>query len=192
MQITNNLQIPLEIQLFQHSSYKHNLSSSLEEESKSSLFVNQTSFFGQAPHELRLKPEQSLMIPLRACGFDHVRMRPYLATQSSKDASSSIFDWTDTVAVSLLQDDREIFERKPMVMMAKVAKTLDRHQRHNNRVFFMLNANVYSIRSFIDFNTQQTEFISLKYLSISPPFTLQNLLPVTLFLQFKNIIREPL
>jgi hypothetical protein len=79
-----------------------------------------------------------------------------------------------------------------MVMMAKVAKTLDRHQRQNNRVFFMLNANVYSIRSFIDFNTQQTEFISLKYLSISPPFTLQNLLPVTLFLQFKNIIREPL
>ena len=154
--------------------------------------MNQTSISGQAPHELRLKPEQSLMIPLRACGFDHVRMRPYLATQSSKDASSSIFDWTDTVAVSLLQDDREIFERKPMVMMAKVAKTLDRHQRHNNRVFFMLNANVYSIRSFIDFNTQQTEFISLKYLSITPPFTLQNLLPVTLFLQFKNVIREPL
>ena len=94
--------------------------------------------------------------------------------------------------MSLLQDEREIFEKKPMVMMAKVAKTLDRHQRYNNRVFFMLNANVYSIRSFIDFNTQQTEFISLKYLSITPRFTLQNLLPVTLFLQLKNVIREPL
>ena len=84
--------------------------------------------------------------------------------------------------VSLLQDDREIFEKKPVVMVSKIAKAQDRSQRYNNRLFFMLNANVYSIRSFIDFNTQQTEFISLKYLSISPPFTIQNLLPVTLFL----------
>lgn len=59
--------------------------------------------------------------------------------------------------------------------------------RNNNKIFFVLNANVYSIRSFIDFNTQQTEFISLRYLSISAPFTIQNLLPAPLTLLFKNV-----
>ena len=67
---------------------------------------------------------------------------------------NGVFDWTDTVEVSLLQDDREIFERKPMVMVSKINMLQDRSQKHNNRLFFMLNANVYSIRSFIDFNTQ--------------------------------------
>ena len=63
-------------------------------------------------------------------------------------------------------------------------------ERQNNRIFFVLNANVYSIRSFIDFNTQQTDFISMRYLSISPPFLVQNLLPAPLTLFFKNIQRD--
>ncbi len=54
----------------------------------------------------------------------------------------------------------------------------------------MLNANVYSIRSFIDFNTQQTEFISVKYLSVSPPFVVHNLLPVAMSMIVKNIERD--
>ena len=61
---------------------------------------------------------------------------------------------------------------------------------NNNSLFLMLNANVYSIRSFIDFNTQQTEFISVKYLQISPPFIIQNLLPVTMSMIIKNIERD--
>jgi hypothetical protein len=32
----------------------------------------------------------------------------------------SIFDWTERVEMSLLQDDREIFERKPVVMSSKI------------------------------------------------------------------------
>jgi hypothetical protein len=57
-------------------------------------------------------------------------------------------------------------------------------------VYFVLNSNTYSIRSFIDFNTQQTEFFSLRYLSITAPFTIQNLIPVPITMIFKNILRE--
>lgn len=53
----------------------------------------------------------------------------------------------------LLKDDHEIFEKKPIVMVSKIASNKDPNQKNNNRIFFMLNANVYSIRSFIDFNT---------------------------------------
>lgn len=61
--------------------------------------------------------------------------------------------------------------------------------RNNNQVFFALNSNTYSIRSYIDFNTQQTDFISLRYLSITAPFTIQNLIPVPVTMLFKNIER---
>lgn len=61
--------------------------------------------------------------------------------------------------------------------------------RNNNQVFFVLNSNTYSIRSFIDFNTQLTEFISLRYLSITAPFTMQNLIPVPITMLFKDIVR---
>lgn len=64
-----------------------------------------------------------------------------------------MFEWTDTVNMSLMHDDREIFEKKPVVMQSKISSTKEASQRNNNRLFFMLNANVYSIRSFIDFNT---------------------------------------
>jgi hypothetical protein len=63
-------------------------------------------------------------------------------------------------------------------------------QADNNQVFFVLNANTYSIRSFIDFNTQQTEFFSLRYLSITAPFTIQNLIPVPVTMIFKNVVRD--
>ena len=61
--------------------------------------------------------------------------------------------------------------------------------RSNNQVFFALNANTYSIRSFIDFNTQQTDFISLRYLSVTAPITIQNLIPVPVTMLMKNIER---
>jgi len=61
-------------------------------------------------------------------------------------------------------------------------------QRSNiNHVFFALNANTYSIRSFIDFNTQKTEFISLRYLSVTAPFVFENLIPVPITMLFKNV-----
>lgn len=63
-------------------------------------------------------------------------------------------------------------------------------EQNNNRVFLVLNSNTYSIRSYVDFNTQQTEFISMRYLSISPPFVFQNLIPVPITMFFRNILRK--
>ena len=59
-----------------------------------------------------------------------------------------------------------------------------------HKIFMVLNANTYSIRSYVDFNTQQTEFISMRYLSISSPFIFQNLIPAPISLFFKNISRK--
>ena len=113
------------------------------------------------------------MIPLKACGFNQVKMRPLLSQPYGLSIhKDSIFEWTSKVDMSLQQDDREIFERKPVVMVSKIVHNKDSSQRHNTRLFFMLNANVYSMRRNLDFNTSQTEFISMKYLSISTPFVL--------------------
>ncbi len=142
-------------------------------------------------HDIIIKPESSVMIPLKACGFNQVKMRPLLSQPNGLSFhKDSIFEWTSTVDMSLEQDDREIFERKPVVMVSKIAHNKDSQQKYNNRLFFMLNANVYSIRRNLDFNTSHTEFISMKYLSISPPFVIQNLLPATLLMIIKNIERD--
>jgi uncharacterized surface anchored protein len=63
--------------------------------------------------------------------------------------------------------------------------------KQNNQAFFVLNSNTYSIRSFMDFNTQQTDFVSLRYLSVTAPFTIQNLVPLDVTMLFKNIVRNP-
>ena len=39
------------------------------------------------------------MIPLKACGFGLVKMRPFLNGGREKD---SLFEWTNTVEISLL------------------------------------------------------------------------------------------
>lgn len=51
----------------------------------------------------------------------------------------------------------------------------------------VLNANIFNRRGFIDFNTQQTEFIQIRYLSVSPPFVFKNLVPIPITLFFKNL-----
>lgn len=55
----------------------------------------------------------------------------------------------------------------------------------------MVNTNTYQMESYVDFNTQQTEYISLRYLSISPPFVMQNLLPAPITLLYHNIPDRP-
>ena len=89
-----------------------------------------------------------------------------------------------------MQDEREIFEQKPIILRSRMSRNNLVVDRSNNQVFFALNANTYSIRSFIDFNTQQTDFISLRYLSVTAPFTIQNLIPVPITMLFKNIERQ--
>ena len=145
MQITNNLQIPMEVQLIQTS--RHQIV-------QGELFESNQEARGYVKHEMVIKPEQAVIIPLKACGFEQVKMRPLMLGRDNVLYKDSLYEWTNTVSMSLLQVDREIFEKKPVVMVSKVATNKDMAQRNNNRLFFILNANVYSIRSFIDFNTQ--------------------------------------
>jgi len=104
-------------------------------------------------------------------------------------AQESQFEWSQQADVSLLLDERQIFESRPMILCSRMTRNSLAVDRNNNQVFFALNANTYSIRSYIDFNTQQTDFISLRYLSITAPFTIQNLIPLPITVLFKNIER---
>lgn len=134
-----------------------------------------------------------MIIPLQACSFKDVQIRPLIPlagkTSSSMYTQDSQFEWSQKASVSLLQDERLIFEQKPIILCSRMTRNNFTVDRNNNQVFFALNANTYSIRSYIDFNTQQTDFISLRYLSITAPFTIQNLIPVPITMLFKNIER---
>jgi hypothetical protein len=103
------------------------------------------------------------------------------------------FEWTQIASACLINDESSIFETEPIVLSSKQLKKPDasakKGDRKNNRIYFMLVPSVYSIRSFLDFNTQQTEYISLRYMTISPPFQLQNLIPSPLTVYMKDIIR---
>ena len=117
-----------------------------------------------------------MIIPLQACNFKSVQIRPLIPivgkSASSMYQQESRFEWSQEANICLLQDEREIFEQKPIILCSKMTRNNFIVDRNNNQVFFALNSNTYSIRSYIDFNTQQTDFISLRYLSITAPFTI--------------------
>ena len=136
-----------------------------------------------------IKPESSQIIPLHACDFNEVQIRPQLQNDNKQQRSTYQFEWSQKANICLLQDEREIFEQKPAILRSRMSKNNLIIDRSNNQVFFALNANTYSIRSFIDFNTQQTDFISLRYLSVTAPITIQNLIPVPVTMLMKNIER---
>ena len=95
MQISNNLQIPLEVQLIRESPQV------------------------EAPRELMLlKPESSTAVPLRACAFSKVRMRPLLGREAA-------LEWTAPADVCLLRDDHEIFDIRPIVMISELVHCKD-------------------------------------------------------------------
>lgn len=100
------------------------------------------------------------------------------------------FEWTQKATISLQIEESEIFEQQPVILESKMLRKNTSVERNNNKVFMVVNSNIYSIRSYVDFNTQQTEFISMRYLSISPPFIFQNLIPAPITLFFKNIMRK--
>lgn len=143
-----------------------------------------------------VKPESSLVIPLRACGFNQVQMRPIHNLKNQKQSASALnrgdkkFEWTSKAQISLLKEESEIFQQEPVLLESKMLRKNTNVERNNNKIFMVLNSNIYSIRSYVDFNTQQTEFISMRYLSVSPPFILQNLVPAPITLFFKNILRK--
>ena len=92
MQINNNLQIPLEIIL------QNKISKNDDEISQSQeLIKSEYQFLGQpVQYEMMVKPESSIVIPLRACGFNQVQMRPIhnLKKLSALNRGDKKFEWT--------------------------------------------------------------------------------------------------
>ena len=83
-----------------------------------------------------IKPEQSMIIPLQACNFKSVQIRP-LVPLVGKSASSmyqqeSQFEWSKKANICLLQDEREIFEQKPVILCSKMTRNNLVVDRNNN------------------------------------------------------------
>ena len=102
-----------------------------------------------------VKPESSIVIPLRACGFNQVQLRPLnklknLSQTGALNRGDKKFEWTEKAQISLLKDESEIFEEVPIVLESKIL----RKNSQNNKIHMVLNSNIYSIRSYVDFNTQ--------------------------------------
>ena len=62
-----------------------------------------------------IKPEQSMIIPLQACSFKSVQVRPLIPLSAGKASSSmylqdSQFEWSQRANACLLQEERQIFE----------------------------------------------------------------------------------
>ena len=115
---------------------------------------------------------------------------PNFSQSQSINQRDKKFEWTHPTRISLYQDEAEIFQQKPIILSSRLLSKKASVERSNNKIFMVLNTNVHSIRSYVDFNTQQTEFISVKFISISAPFVFQNLIPAPISLFFKNICRE--
>lgn len=127
MLITNNLQIPLEVHLMKKRELKDmdvSLSKSMMQFGRGSggLMMkpsNKVSIFDEnGSDETRIiivKPESSSIIPLSACAFNQVKIRPFLHN------SKTVFDWSQTVDICLMKDDGEIFEREPVVMESQLS-----------------------------------------------------------------------
>jgi hypothetical protein len=47
-------------------------------------------------------------------------MKPLIGGGKEQHQKYSNFDWTDIANVSLLKDDRDIFETKPIVLQSKI------------------------------------------------------------------------
>ena len=142
-----------------------------------------------------INAEKSSNIPLRACGFTNIELCP-LPHKSRNSSNLSLkadasFEWTEKANISLMKDELDIFEQPPQIVYSKLLGRKNKNlNQDNNKIFMVLNSNIYSIRSYVDFNTQQTEFISMRYISISPPFTFQNLIPAPISLFLKDISRK--
>lgn len=54
-----------------------------------------------------------------------------------------------------------------------------------------MNTNSFQLQTHMDFNTQTTDYVSVRYLSISPPFVIQNLLPAPMTLLLRDITSRP-
>ena len=74
-----------------------------------------------AEYSVVVKAESSVIIPLKACTFESVRIRPlYKELWFSKDAS--MFDWSSKAPISLLREESDIFKTEPIVLSSTLAE----------------------------------------------------------------------
>ena len=153
MQVTNNLQIPIEVQLNravieqkqgQQSPYARNSSNLMldKEESKESYYAgSKRNLLNRqgVDFAMVIKPEQSMIIPLQACNFKSVKIRPLIPIVGKSGSSvyqqESQFEWSQQANMCLLQDEREIFEQKPIILCSKMTRNNFIVDRNNNQVF---------------------------------------------------------
>jgi len=117
MQICNNLQIPIELILSNNGSGaypREDLNTSKPINTDVSFRTDyQNLATAEMQYEMLAKPETSVTIPLRACGFNQVKMRPIPKSRDPGTLSrgDKKFEWTDIVPVSLYKEEDEIFEQ---------------------------------------------------------------------------------
>lgn len=104
-----------------------------------------------------VKPETSIVIPLRACGFKFTRLRPLHSLKSAQQRGpmsrgDKKFEWTDKAQISLNQEESLIFQQAPITLESKMLRNTT-IQTNNNKIFMVLTSNIYSIKSFVDFTT---------------------------------------
>ena len=107
MQVTNNLQIPIEVQLLQLGDQKQNENKGLlieefKEERPRLLFQKQAQDF-----KMIVKPGSSQIIPLKACSFDNVQVRPIIPLTGNQNSAASYkqdsqFEWSQCSRMCLL------------------------------------------------------------------------------------------
>lgn len=69
--------------------------------------------------------------------------------------NDKMFEWTDEANISLLKEEQEIFEQQSIILESKMLlKKRGFESQNDNKVYLVLNSNTYSIRSYVDFNTQ--------------------------------------
>ena len=87
-----------------------------EEVAKHGIIKSEYTLLGHAmQYEMLVKPEQSIVIPLRACGFKYIQLRPLhnvkkLTSTGALNRDNKKFEWTQKSEISLLKDEAEIFE----------------------------------------------------------------------------------
>lgn len=81
---------------------------------------------------------------MKACYFDSLQLRP-IAEEKSSLKSETQFEWSTIAEMNLSKDERVIFEYEPKILSSKRLK-LKSSKEYNKEVYFVLNANIYSIR----------------------------------------------
>ena len=96
MQITNNLQIPIEAQLAAQTAAAGRQEMSSKKQFRDEIDLHHS--HGIADFTMVVKPESSVIVPLKACSFGTVQIRPIIPVAASTSArgaqDNQQFEWS--------------------------------------------------------------------------------------------------